>query len=148
MAFRWIFLKQLGTNFRSCLWSSRLRETSFQFGLHFRLAISTFSSTFAIDHFELFGLRQGLHMGEMLEMPSSDSFVTRFHYNLVRHPIMTGFFIMFWSCPVMTQGRCYFFDLTTIENCFFSHWRSFLTGRQVLVSISYHVDASPFPPAG
>jgi len=62
------------------------------------------SSTFAIDHFELFGLRQGLGMGNWLRLQSKESFVTRFHYNLVRHPIMTGFFVMFWSTPVMTQG--------------------------------------------
>ena len=62
------------------------------------------SSTFAIDHFELFGLRQGLGMGNFLRLQSQETFVTRFHYNLVRHPIMTGFFIMFWSTPIMTQG--------------------------------------------
>ena len=65
---------------------------------------STVSSTFALDHFDLFGLRQGLKMGNLLKIPGSDDFVTLFHYKLVRHPIMTGFFIMFWSTPVMTQG--------------------------------------------
>ena len=43
-------------------------------------------------------------MGNLLKIPGSDDFVTLFHYKLVRHPIMTGFFIMFWSTPVMTQG--------------------------------------------
>ena len=57
-----------------------------------------------MDHFDLFGLRQGLKMGNLLKIPGSDDFVTLFHYKLVRHPIMTGFFIMFWSTPVMTQG--------------------------------------------
>lgn len=66
------------------------------------------SSTFALDHFDLFGLRQGLKMGNLLKIPGSDDFVTLFHYKLVRHPIMTGFFIMFWSTPVMTKGRLLF----------------------------------------
>ena len=54
------------------------------------------TSTFAIDHFELFGLRQGLGMGKFLRFVP-DGFVTIFHYRLVRHPIMTGFFIMLFS---------------------------------------------------
>jgi protein-S-isoprenylcysteine O-methyltransferase Ste14 len=66
------------------------------------------SSTFALDHFDLFGLRQGLKMGNMLKFAGSENFVTLFHYKLVRHPIMTGFFIMFWSVPVMTMGHLLF----------------------------------------
>ena len=63
------------------------------------------TSTFALDHFDLFGLRQGLKMGNILKFAGSENFVTLFHYKLVRHPIMTGFFIMFWSVPVMTMGK-------------------------------------------
>lgn len=64
------------------------------------------SSTYALDHYELFGLRQGLKMGDMLKAPATgENFVTLMHYKLVRHPIMTGFFIMFWSVPIMTMGK-------------------------------------------
>ena len=64
------------------------------------------SSTYALDHYELFGLRQGLKMGDMLKAPGTgENFVTLMHYKLVRHPIMTGFFIMFWSVPIMTMGK-------------------------------------------
>jgi hypothetical protein len=64
------------------------------------------TSTFAIDHFELFGLRQGLKMGKFARFVP-DGFVTIFHYRLVRHPIMTGFFIMLFSIVEFTAGRLF-----------------------------------------
>ena len=64
------------------------------------------SSTFAIDHFELFGLRQGLGMGNLLKFVP-DGFVTILHYRLVRHPIMTGFFMMLFSIVEFTAGRVF-----------------------------------------
>ena len=64
------------------------------------------TSTFAIDHFELFGLRQGLKMGNFARFVP-DGFVTIFHYRLVRHPIMTGFFIMLFSIVEFTAGRVF-----------------------------------------
>ena len=90
------------------------------------------SSTYALDHYELFGLRQGLKMGDMLKAPGTgENFVTLMHYKLVRHPIMTGFFIMFWSVPIMTMGK-----FTHIKRIFifyavifkrFNHWSSNVT---------------------
>ena len=62
------------------------------------------SSTFAIDHFDLFGLRQGLKMGNVLKFYNDGEFVTNYHYKYVRHPIMTGFFFMFWSIQSLTIG--------------------------------------------
>ena len=37
------------------------------------------SSTFAIDHFDLFGLRQGLQMGNFLKFYNDGEFVTYYH---------------------------------------------------------------------
>merc|ERR1711911_148254 len=72
----------------------------------FNLKTKKVSSTYALDHYELFGLRQGLKMGNMLKAPATgENFVALMHYKLVRHPIMTGFFIMFWSVPIMTMGK-------------------------------------------
>ena len=75
--------------------------------INFSLDLKTIkvSSTFAIDHFQLFGLRQGLKMGNKLKFSGQTKIVTRFHYSLVRHPLMTGLLIMFWFTPIMTIGQ-------------------------------------------
>jgi len=61
--------------------------------------LMTFVSTFMIDHFDLFGLRQATHMYK-----SSSTFTENLLYKWIRHPLMTGFFIQFWARPCMTVG--------------------------------------------
>lgn len=69
-------------------------------------------STFMINHFDLFGLRQvALYFQRRPYTPVS--FVTRGLYKFIRHPIMLGFLIAFWAAPVMTMGHLLFAAVTT-----------------------------------
>lgn len=64
-------------------------------------------STFLIDHFELFGLRQVFLRLRQRPLPEAH-FRTPLLYRCVRHPLYTGFLLTFWSVPVMTAGRLLF----------------------------------------
>jgi protein-S-isoprenylcysteine O-methyltransferase Ste14 len=69
-------------------------------------------STFMINHFDLFGLRQvTLYFQRKPYTPLA--FVTRGLYKIVRHPIMLGFLIAFWATPVMSFGHLMFAVATT-----------------------------------
>jgi methanethiol S-methyltransferase len=69
-------------------------------------------STFMINHFELFGLRQ-VYQHSRGVSPADLDFKTRFLYKFVRHPIMLGFIIAFWATPRMTVGHLLFAAVTT-----------------------------------
>jgi methanethiol S-methyltransferase len=69
-------------------------------------------STFIINHFDLFGLRQvylQMHGREYTPV----KFVERAFYKYVRHPLYLGFLISFWAAPRMSVGHLVFSIATT-----------------------------------
>lgn len=72
-----------------------------------------FSSTFLINHFELFGLQQAWRHGRRHDGGGIPPFVTRAFYRIVRHPLMLGFLVAFWAAPTMTLGHLLFALATT-----------------------------------
>jgi methanethiol S-methyltransferase len=74
--------------------------------------LTVYASTFMVSHFELFGLKQAA-LAFRGAPPEEPRFRERWLYRLVRHPIMLGFLIAFWSAPTMTSGRLAFALITT-----------------------------------
>ena len=74
--------------------------------------VLVFTSTFLINHFELFGLHQVTNNLTGRPMPQV-RFKTPVLYKMVRHPIYLGFIIAFWIAPVMTVGHLLFAAETT-----------------------------------
>jgi protein-S-isoprenylcysteine O-methyltransferase Ste14 len=70
------------------------------------------SGTFMIDHFDLFGLRQGWLAFRHREY-THPPFTTAGFYRYTRNPLMLGFIIAFWAAPTMTVGRLFFAAAST-----------------------------------
>ena len=63
--------------------------------------------TFAIDHLDMFGLRQvARHLRGLADRPPS--FALPLPHRLVRHPMMLGFVVAFLATPTMTVGHLLF----------------------------------------
>lgn len=71
------------------------------FGLGWLLVLL---STFLLNHFELFGLRQVWSHARGTAIPPPE-FRQPLLYKWIRHPLYSGFFLAFWATPQMTQGH-------------------------------------------
>lgn len=65
------------------------------------------ASSYLIDHWELFGLRQVLARLRNRPAPQGE-FRTPLLYRHVRHPLYAGFMLGLWAVPVMTAGHLLF----------------------------------------
>lgn len=69
-------------------------------------------STFMINHFDLFGLRQ-VYLHLKREEITPVEFKEPGLYKYMRHPLMFGFLVAFWAAPTMTVGHLLFAVATT-----------------------------------
>lgn len=68
-------------------------------------------TTFLINHFDLFGLRQVWKFFRAVPYQPLP-FVTPGPYKLVRHPLYVGWFFAFWATPTMTIAHLVFAVMT------------------------------------
>ncbi|MEX2204616.1 MAG: methanethiol S-methyltransferase [Myxococcota bacterium] len=69
-------------------------------------------STFLIDHFDLFGLRQ-VFLRALGRSYTEKRFMTPSLYKLIRHPLYVGWIITFWAAPTFTVGHLLFASAMT-----------------------------------
>ncbi|MEP7154381.1 MAG: methanethiol S-methyltransferase [Betaproteobacteria bacterium] len=94
------------------IWSFDGMAANVLYGIYAFGWLLLLASTFAIDHFDLFGLRQiWLYLRDR---PYVDlKFKTLGPYRLVRHPIYVAWLLIFWATPVMTATHLLFAIGTT-----------------------------------
>ena len=97
------------------LWSMAAGSTGFYVmrGIFFFGVFFLLSSSFLINHFELFGLQQGYEnlIGKDGAKPTFKEIA---YYKIVRHPIYLGFLMIIWATPHMSYSHLALAALMTI----------------------------------
>lgn len=89
------------------VWSIEGPAATALWGLNALGWVILLTSTFMLNHFDLFGLRQVWTYASGRPAPAVE-FRTPLYYRLVRHPIYLGFLIGFWAAPQMSLGHLIF----------------------------------------
>lgn len=79
-----------------------------------------FAATFAINHADLFGLRQAWLRFKNREY-TEVKFKENWMYRLCRHPMMLGVLIAIWATPLMTLGHLVLSSMLTVYIFFGIH---------------------------
>ena len=97
------------------IWSMPQSLMSAGYTLYWCSVAFLWISFLAIDHFAIFGLREGFQMDFMTMLGfQQDTVIVRGPYAFIRNPIMTAWFLMFFTAPVMSQGHLLLSVLMTI----------------------------------
>jgi protein-S-isoprenylcysteine O-methyltransferase Ste14 len=89
------------------VWKASDPAASILWGLNAVGWATVLTSTFVLNHFELFGLSQVWAYATGKPTAPAE-FRTPLYYRLVRHPIYLGFVVAFWAAPVMSLGHLVF----------------------------------------
>ena len=92
-------------------------------GLFFLGWATVLYSSFIIDHFDLFGLRQ-VYLHFRNRPYTHPPFAVRSLYRLVRHPLMVGFLVAVWATPTMTVGHLFLPFYSPGTSLSASRWRN------------------------
>ena len=89
------------------IWSVTGAARSSLIGLYLFGWVLLLYTTFLIDHFDLFGLKQvWRRLGN--KTYRAPAFRTPALYKLVRHPLYVGWLVIFWAAPTMTAAHLLF----------------------------------------
>lgn len=83
------------------------------YGIYFFGILFLVSSSFILNHFELFGLQQ-TYLELKKKAPAKAIFKEILYYKIIRHPIYLGFLMIIWSAPNMSMTHLSLSVLFTI----------------------------------